>query len=61
MNESKTYEQGLNYDSFLTFQEKLKYRMGAKVPRKISKRGIIESFPKSYNQMLKNFKPPEKG
>jgi hypothetical protein len=60
MNESKTYEQGLNYDSFLTFQEKLKYRMGVEVPKKVTKREITESFPKSYD-ILNKFNPPEKG
>lgn len=61
MNESKTYEQGLNQDSFLTFEERKKYRMGVKYPRKITKRKTTEGFPKSYKEMLKNFKAPDKG
>lgn len=62
-NINRTYDQGLNEDSFLSFDEKKIYRMGAKMPKKISKRdaSLKQILPKSYQIMLKNTKIPMNG
>lgn len=67
-NANRTYDQGLNEASFMSYDEQKNYRMGAIEPKKLSKRdirdivGSSQILPASYHKVVKGVRNvPQKG